>query len=553
MSARSVYVSRLRRAFLLRVHPDRFLAQHQRRQQAALVQALANRMARPDFGQWQSQAQSSQSQQSSYFADASSSTSSCTYPYVLEKRDGSFLKTSISLATDVESILTAMATALEQSGAAKLPKPASSAEPTNTSHAAAAPSESSDTLFPGFAMGYSRYGGGKSRGTIDHRYDVQSNRGRRLRHFLKRILDHDHEVIQQRRQHRVEAQAVARQVRQCYGFAAVDAVTDLGWSSQSVAVLLRRLLDLHREYFQKTNDNNNQHHPEQQPLLSSFYPLRLQFSPREVPGDLGDCLDVYAGVLRLNPASTSLQWLDALRFVTAHKLRVVVEHRRRLACAREAGQAALRSGGAAAVKLRQGHSCSSREFFAFLERLGVSAALEKETGATDNNDETSPQEQEERLPALEPLTAVVESDAACRRPKVTERGWIRLGAGMDLGQCRDAVGKLSSRARTAATHEQESLQQCRRAVRAVQWRLGVQRVYRVLPESTVPHPQFLDCLARLLRQAAANEASSVDGGDEDGGGWSRSLAGNSLGIAGAGQFCHLADDGSLVIPHNWTL
>ena len=183
--------------------------------------------------------------------------SSCsTYPYVLEKRDGSLLKTSISLATDVESILAAMATALERSGAARLPKPAAASsaapEPTNTSDDAA-PSETD--AFPGvsFAMGHSRYGGGNS-GVIDHRYDVQSNRGRRLRHFLKRILDHDHEVIQQRRQHRAEAQAVARQVRQFYGFAAVDAVTDLGWSSQSVAVLLRRLLDLHREYFAKPKD-----------------------------------------------------------------------------------------------------------------------------------------------------------------------------------------------------------------------------------------------------------------------------------------------------------
>ena len=31
----------------------------------------------------------------------------------------------------------------------------------------------------------------------------------------------------------------------------------------------------------------------------------------------------------------------------------------------------------------------------------------------------------------------------------------------------------------------------------------------------------------------------------------RTLAGNSLGIAASGHFCHLGDDGSLVIPHDW--
>ena len=50
-SAASVYVSRLRRAFLLRVHPDRFRGESDKvkRQQAKLVQALSDRMAERDF------------------------------------------------------------------------------------------------------------------------------------------------------------------------------------------------------------------------------------------------------------------------------------------------------------------------------------------------------------------------------------------------------------------------------------------------------------------------------------------------------------------------
>ena len=47
----SVYVSRLRRAFFLRVHPDRFRAHDAavRQQQARLVQALNDRMSWSDF------------------------------------------------------------------------------------------------------------------------------------------------------------------------------------------------------------------------------------------------------------------------------------------------------------------------------------------------------------------------------------------------------------------------------------------------------------------------------------------------------------------------
>ncbi len=50
-TTRSGYVSRLRRAFLLRVHPDRFRAQSAdvRKDQATLVQALSDRMAESDF------------------------------------------------------------------------------------------------------------------------------------------------------------------------------------------------------------------------------------------------------------------------------------------------------------------------------------------------------------------------------------------------------------------------------------------------------------------------------------------------------------------------
>lgn len=47
----SVYISRLRRAFLLRVHPDRFRSRSEqvRKQQATLVQVLSDRLGESDF------------------------------------------------------------------------------------------------------------------------------------------------------------------------------------------------------------------------------------------------------------------------------------------------------------------------------------------------------------------------------------------------------------------------------------------------------------------------------------------------------------------------
>ena len=51
IASRSLYVSRLRKAFLLRVHPDRFRSQPDivRKEQASLVQALSDRFSDPDF------------------------------------------------------------------------------------------------------------------------------------------------------------------------------------------------------------------------------------------------------------------------------------------------------------------------------------------------------------------------------------------------------------------------------------------------------------------------------------------------------------------------
>src|SRR3569623_229929 len=121
--SRSVYLSHLRRAFLLRVHPDRFRnhSASVRSQQATLVQALSNRLADADFQAWQAHTvtpnnfphvnlhRSSNQHQHSKAAIAN-------YPFMVERRDGSFVSASLKLSDSVESILDSMAKALEQSG-----------------------------------------------------------------------------------------------------------------------------------------------------------------------------------------------------------------------------------------------------------------------------------------------------------------------------------------------------------------------------------------------------------------------------------------------------
>jgi len=95
---------------------------------------------------------------------------------------------------------------------------------------------------------------------------------------------------------------------------------------------------------------------------------------------------------------------------------------------------------------------------------------------------------------------------------------------MDQGHCRDALSKLLHHPARKRGHPRARgggavpVGLARRPVAAARGVAGVPRC--------VPHPQFLDCLSRLLWQTV--EARSMG---DDGGGWSRSLAGNSLGVS----------------------
>ena len=538
-SARSVYVSRLRRAFLLRVHPDRFSksAAVTRRQQAALVQALENRLAEADFVQWQQTAAAVVTARTgcrTQSLSAQHQEQQEVFPFVLEKRDGTLLKASLQLGgagANVDSILHSMALALQRSGAASLPVPPSPQQQEQSSscfketHGFQHPREN------GGPMHYANADTNSNSG-IDHQYDVHSQAGRCLATFLEsRPMA---EEIQSRRRHRTDAQAVAWQVRRLFQWQAVDA-TPLQWSSQSVAVLLRRLVDLHAEYSNHSNPKNNNK------LRDSYYPLRLQFSTREPWPDEPEnaALDVHAGILRLHPAHTTVQWLETLQTVTDESWHRVMAQRRCFQQHQHQVQHAL------PVRLQKGFTCSSRQYHACLERwadqLTTMASTCTAAAAAATPDSLF-------LPAPEPVTVVVEDDAACRRRRVvgevvvTGRGGahIRVGHGVSAAELQHAVQQWHESVRTAAVLQAEAATHSRTAVQAAQWQLGLHKVYRATTPRVIPHEQWTASLQRLLATAAAVEQ------------WKSHLTGNSLGFAAAGQFCHLADDGSMVIPHDWT-
>jgi hypothetical protein len=477
---RAAYVSRLRRAFLLHVHPDLFRNQPPgiRHAQSKLVKALANRMSEADFGAWQ------QYKTTAGVPRQSQQGATTVLPYVIERRDGSLLRHKLPLHQTVDDILEAMAEALRQSGAGgSLPANL----PSSHNHQAPFATTTSPESTTDF---------------VDHRYDVVSNRGRSLAHFLAHL---DPQEIAQRKASRLDAQAVARQTRHLYHFQAVDATT-LGWSSGSVAVLLQRLLDLHAEHGHQL-------------AAKSLHPLRLVFTH----DDGHETLDTYAGVLHLGPAATPLQWLAHLRRVTPEAL-AEIRHRRDQVLHMQKDLQRVYG-----LKWSKGFSCTSRDYHHFLER--VTAAL-----PVRNDDE-----EEKRDPfALVPdqlVTVTVESPQVCRRPVTTREGAIRLGADMSHATVRAALDRLRPAAAQTVVATQTERGHCEDLAQQAQWQLGLSRLDYRLRGSILQPTHVRQCLHRLVQESTRFQSG---------------LAGQSVGIVGSGNFCHLADDGSVMIPHDFT-
>jgi hypothetical protein len=460
----------------MRAHPDRFRGQASsiRKNQANLLSALSERMGAQDFLDYTTN--TANSSHKGGFQAASQK-----YDYVLEKRDGSLVHLNLQLDNSVESLLNNMARALKLSGAASLPPPPSSPCPIE-----------GDAVLP---LNQLVWASSSKNSQIDHRFDVNTTKGRDLWSFLRSI---DKDQVEERRAFRMDASAAALVARRLYSFQAIDGIS-LGWSSKSFAVLLNSLINLHEEHSSRFH-------------VDSFYPLRLVFSH----DDIQESLDVYGGTIFLHPGSTPIQCLSSLQKVTPERLEEF-QHNRMLLEERT-----LLVQHSLGVKIKRGHSCSSKAYHIFIERLSRSLA------PVVKNDQQS------QSLAIEQLLVHVESSQVSRRSRCNKDGSISVNTGMSEEEMVRTISRLSHSARELLVQGKDERERSKQAIHQIQWELGLHKVYRT--NGIVSHNEFVGALSRMLEQRQKLK------------GW---LSGYSLGIAGSGHFCSLADDGSLVIPLDW--
>lgn len=497
----SVYISRLRRAFFLRVHPDRFRSHDPsvRRQQAKLVQALNDRMSWPDFISYNYGSSNSHSNASARRNEIQE------LHYVLEHRDGSLLRQSLQINDSVENILHSLSEALRKSGAASLPPPPKLQPKATTVAANSSTTEGNIHFYEGNQTCNS------SGSTIDHRFDINTTKGRDLLAFCETLCQ---KQVNERQESRMDARAAAMMGRELFGFQSIDGIS-LHWSSRSFAILLQSLIALHEEHHTKFH-------------VDSFYPLRLVFTNNEY--SLKESLDLYGGVLYLHPGYTPLQWLDIIREVTVGSLATLRANRGALEHAQRKIQSVL------GIKLNKGFTCSSDDFFHFVIQLAYHLRL--------------PSEEESCLPvtttsaiALESIQVTVEDAAACRfRTIITPEGHIRVGCGMSVDKIISSVHRDSEPARKRRDQERKERAISDQHAKQVQYELGLTRKVYKAGTFRVGHNEFQSCLRRI-----------VDLEPEQKSHLRVSLGGNALGVAGSGQFCQLGDSGEVIIPHDWAI
>mmetsp|Transcript_19237 Transcript_19237/g.28290 ORF Transcript_19237/g.28290 Transcript_19237/m.28290 type:complete len:505 (-) Transcript_19237:93-1607(-) len=434
--------------------------------------------------------------------------------------------------------------------------------------------------------------------TINHQYDINSRKGTNLHHFffqqqqqqqkhhttasLSNINNRDggdcsmdlDEEIKKRQAHRMDARAAALVARRAFGFASING-THLGWSSETLAKCLLSLAELHEEHAKALKVDN-------------FYPLSLvlshgmkgldeydgddhdekrlnqidtsttasgdyenedgtnQFDRRTaIPQDLR--IDLYGGVITLSPASTPLQWLQTLSNVTPSSLDILRKHRKNLQTYLDLIQNTWN------VKMIRGHTCLSREYYHFIMNLYENIVDMNETTSTkhEESDDT-----DKKALALERIKVVVESSSNSRkrlpRGKITKHGDVCISTAMSVQQIQSAIANLSNDARRIKQVEEEENQLCLKRMNLLRDALGLRNVFKMKP-STVTSDQVLDCLDRLFLLLDVDGV----GGDVDYAQKKKMeelrcrLAGQSLGITGSGHFCHLGDDGSVLIPWDW--
>lgn len=332
-------------------------------------------------------------------------------------------------------------------------------------------------------------------------YKSPNSTKRDVLHFLEN-MDFDH--IKQRKLARINATASALVARRAFKFLAIDG-TKLGWSSSSLAICLSRLTLLHEEHQSRLQ-------------TKSFYPFRLLLSSDEFRRKV----DLFSGTIRLNPASTSLQWLDTLASVTDDYVRMVKNHQQDLM------RNLAKVEDALGLRVVKGHTCDPEEYHQSIQQL----RFECNQNSKHHGDGRAV------LTALSYQSVIVlESDHACRHGKLRTDGSIAIGTGMTLNEIRATIVSYASRSNDYIRVESENRKRFLASADQFMREFGVEKVSKM--SSLVTSEQMLECLTVLLEKEEA-EKDALRG----------YLAGQSIGITGNDHLCHLGDDGSIIIPVN---
>ena len=484
---KTAYISRLRKAFLLRVHPDRFRTYPEttRKKQAELVQAINARFELPDFIAYTNTASTTKPK-----------IKSGTYNFSLIKNDGTVLKNELNLDDTVHNIVLNILDAVRTSGSSFPSPPAEQANYDTNEHIWTTEEE---------IIQYAK--------NTTNKYNVKSNQGKDLKHFLTKELNT--KKIQTLKLQRIDASAAALVTRRTYKFQSIDG-TRIGWSSLSSIKLFTSLLKLHDE-FASSKFN-----------VISFYPLRLIFSHDEIDHPL--C--VYSGTLLLHPASTPIQWLDIFMNITQDMLDLIQYHQSIALENIKIIQNHLK------LKVQKGFSCSGREYFLCLQYLA-----DELKATTSTTDALLPLNQYYvNYPNM--LKLIIESKYTYKTATIEKKtGNIHVNSNItSIPQLVSSLNNLSTKAYTIALQQKQKNKEWIQLREALKIKLQLSNVDKG-SNNIVTNDQVYQCLVRLL--SGCGDGSFLNGDVR------KKLIGQSIHVTSSGKFCHVADDGSIVIPWDW--
>lgn len=571
------YVKTLRRAFLLRIHPDRF-RQHShtiRKEQGSLVQAIEEWLSSPAVLAYYND---NRGRPSFTGISTTSTHSHSKYPFHLERSDGTLSRHFLTLNAPVDNVLLGMATSLSELGVHLPPFPqnrtcAEGRKAINnnndkydfSSRASTSTTRTTSTeaiyehmfRFVWSSSHHHHHPNMKASPCtgVDEQFDIISQRGKHLQSFVQHGLDY--QDINLRKQQRLAAIASALVTRRAFQFQAVDG-TGIGWSSASLTQCFHSLTQLWQ-------DHRHRFH------VTSFFPLRLELSKDERRTKQ---LCQYGGKLYLNPLDTPIQWVNTLMLVTPQTLKDMRSIQEKLVQYLKAIQNSTLFGGGGIIRMKRGHSCTSEEYHICLQRLAqqvakstTSTTLSTTKQYSSNNDlqsiRTSNGISPSLLLLLQPqpqyIQVIVETTDSLRlRGSVTREGHIRVSSTMEPNEIISTIVQLAESAHKVMQVESQKQADYEELVKHLiyHWNLETIRITSPLVSTT----QALECVQRLYKEATTtsdgtynnsnNTSTNAFGNSTERANidWRQRLQGQSIGISCSGQFCHIADDGCIVIP-----